>query len=261
MVQPRRGLLSYFSTDAMGLGDYVERGTSAGAGLIPKSVREWFFGVDPTESESLDVIAERQMQLEAQNAESERVFLTYSWWLLHEGWRTISARVEMAVERVFAPLGLKREITAETWDALVKELRASVETDIDADDKVQLYDFTPLIVPSSPLPPTFDECPLPFSPEDHSEYLVALLAQTAEHVSSPDARLIVDKGVSAMLSHLGDALHEGYPRRFADFLPLLNTWSRAVWEGIPDGGIEALLALPEFEAFAALVFGDWAPRE
>jgi peroxin-3 len=254
-----RGLLNYFSVSGMGLSEYAD-----GSSLIPKSARDWFFGVDPTAvgsgSEDPEVVAVREAQIQAQNAESERVFLTYSWWLLHEGWRTVSARVEDAVERVFAPLGLKREITAETWDALVKELRASVETETDG-DKVSLYDFTPLIVPDSPLPPTFDECPLPLTPGEHSTYLVSLLSQTVEHVASPDARLIVDKGVSALLNSLGGQLLVTGPRRFADLLPELNAWSRGVWEGIPDGGVEALLALPEFEAFTALVFGDWAPRE
>lgn len=256
-----RSILGYFSVEAMGLSDYVDRGASAGASLLPKSVRTWFAGSPPAApTDSLDIIAEREMQLEAQNAEAERVFLTYSWWLLHEGWRTISARVETAVEKVFAPLGLKRAISVETWDALVKEVRAQIETDLDDDEKVRLFDFTPLIVPPSPLPPTFEECPLPLSPEQYGEYLISLLAQTTEHVSSPDSRLIVDKGVSAMLQSLSDSLHESSPRRFADYLPELNRWSRGVWEGIPDGGVEALLALPEYEAFAALIFGDWAAR-
>lgn len=272
-----RGLFGYFSVEAMGLGEYVERGAAAGASLIPASVSEWFFGSDPYTSssgyESPDVIATREAELELQNSEAERLFLTYSWWLLHEGWRTISGRVEHAVDRVFGPLGLKREVTPELWDALVKEVRACVETEVDEDEslphghsshaKAKLYDFTPLVIPVAPLPPTFDDCPLPLSPDEHGAYLVRLLSETKEHLASPDARLLIDKGVSAMLASLGDALaiEPGTTgRRFADTLPQLNTWSKGVWEGIPDSGVETLLALPEFEAFAALVFGDWAPR-
>ena len=40
-------------------------------------------------------------QIAAEQAEDERVFLSYSWWLLHEGWRGVSTRVEEAVEEVF----------------------------------------------------------------------------------------------------------------------------------------------------------------
>lgn len=113
-----------------------------------------------------------------------------------------------------------------------------------------------------------DECPLPLDPADEGAYLVALLSQTVEHVSSPDARLLIDHGVSAMLAGLAEQLRtdsfgdgdDARKRRLADLLPELSRWGRGVWEGIPDGGVETLLALPEYEAFAALVFGDWAPR-
>lgn len=215
-----------------------------------------------------------EAERDAGNADAERLFLTYSWWLLNEGWRSVSERVEGAVDRVFGGLGLKRELTAETWPALVKEVRAQVETDaaerIDAQGhhahgKHALFDFTPVLLPPTPLPALHD-CPLPTTPADipnGAVHLASLLRQTREHVSSPDARALLDTGVSAMLASLTDALRNpdgSGRRRLADILPELNRWSRGVWEGIPDGGVEALLALPEFEAFAALIFGDWAPR-
>ncbi|BEI87096.1 hypothetical protein CcaverHIS002_0704420 [Cutaneotrichosporon cavernicola] len=241
---------------------------------VPEALRSylpWSVPADPLDEDlALSLEAERN----AGNADAERLFLTYSWWLLNEGWRTVSERVEGAVDRVFGGLGLKRELTAETWPALVKEVRAQVETDSaeqtnaqghHAHGKHALFDFTAVLLPPTPLPALYD-CPLPTTPGDiphGAAHLANLLSQTREHVSSPDARALLDTGVSAMLTSLTDALRNpdgSGRRRLADILPELNRWSRGVWEGIPDGGVEALLALPEFEAFAAVIFGDWAPR-
>ena len=35
--------------------------------------------------------------------ETERMYLTFSWWLLHEGWKEVAARVKVAVEEVVGP--------------------------------------------------------------------------------------------------------------------------------------------------------------
>lgn len=140
-----------------------------------------------------------------------------------------------------------------------------------------------------PLPETSSACPLPVAPP--SEHLASLLDQTRSHITSPDGRYLLNKGVEAMIRRLlesmqanlyddvtgqGDILPTvrsiddphvapggsggGGRRRLVDCLPEINRWGKGVWEAIPDGGVEALLALPEFEGFAALVFGDWAPR-
>ena len=47
------------------------------------------------------IVDDVRAEVEAQRAEAERVFLTYSWWVLHEGWKGVAGRVESAVERVF----------------------------------------------------------------------------------------------------------------------------------------------------------------
>jgi peroxin-3 len=214
--------------------------------LLPTSVTQWFFGADNTPTQQASEDAD----------EEERLFLSYSWWLLHEGWRTIAARVEGAVDTVFGPLGLKRELTPESWAMLLGELRLNIEFQDDAP-----YDFAPLVLPPTPLPPLLPAgCPLPPSPAGRP-HLARLLSETREHIVSPDARVLVDRGVDSMLAALESALDlHARHRRVADCLPVLNAWSKNVWEGIPDAGVEALLARPEFEAFAALVFGDWAPR-
>jgi len=142
--------------------------------------------------------------------------------------------------------------------------------------------FTTHILPPSPLISTPPHCPLPTHPEG-SPYLMKLLGQTRQQLQSADGRHLVDQGVSSMVKSLCESLRtELYPaaefqplpsRRLVDCLPELATWSKGIWEGIPESGVEAsqlsltvspganeqgLVALPEYESFAALVFGDWA---
>ena len=57
-----------------------------------------------------------------------------------------------------------------------------------------------------------------------------------------------------------DTSNQLQSRRLVDALPVIDRWSKGVWEGVPDNGVESLIGLPEFEGFVALVFGDWAPR-
>lgn len=46
---------------------------------------------------------ERKEAEEVEKAAAERMYLTYSWWILHEGWRVVASRVEAGVENVIGP--------------------------------------------------------------------------------------------------------------------------------------------------------------
>lgn len=67
-------------------------------------------------------------------------------------------------------------------------------------------------------------------------------------LASPDARYLLDKGVSEMVTKmLGHLQFEGYAtgtgmgvnsKRLVECLPVVNHWTKGVWEGVPDGGVE-----------------------
>lgn len=59
--------------------------------------------------------------------DTNRNFLTFSWWLLHRGWRDIMERVEAAVKEVFGPLNPREDITMEKLSALTLDIRRKVE--------------------------------------------------------------------------------------------------------------------------------------
>lgn len=59
--------------------------------------------------------------------ETNRKFLSFSWWLLHRGWADIKQKVEDAVRDVFGPLNPREEIEPERLSHLVLEVRRKVE--------------------------------------------------------------------------------------------------------------------------------------
>ncbi|KAI9785006.1 MAG: peroxin [Geoglossum umbratile] len=59
--------------------------------------------------------------------ETNRRYLTFSWWLLHRGWKDIMTKVEVAVREVFGPLSPREDITLEKLSELVIQVRKKVE--------------------------------------------------------------------------------------------------------------------------------------
>ncbi|RXK35535.1 hypothetical protein M231_07214 [Tremella mesenterica] len=261
-VKSQQGWISYLASNTGVTTVLTSRPVMSVASSLPV-VGQWFAFSNRTES-VFDVNAEEaRLQAEAEAGEAERVFLTYSWWLLHEGWKSLASRVEKAVTDVMGGVGLKRQLTVEEWESLLNEIRASVETDT-SDLSSALYSFEQHILPPTPLPETSSSCPLPSQPT--SPLLLSLLKETKQHIASPDGRYLLDKGATMMMRKLVDELRqECYDEngeftgsRLAECLLVFNAWSKNVWEGIPDKGVEALLAVKEYEGFAALIFGDWA---
>ncbi|KAL8739307.1 MAG: hypothetical protein Q9181_000038 [Wetmoreana brouardii] len=81
---------------------------------------------DPTISlENLD--DDNAEQTYGNDFETNRKFLTFSWWLLHRGWRDVMAKVETAVKAVFGPLNPREDIPFEKLSALILEVRRKVE--------------------------------------------------------------------------------------------------------------------------------------
>ncbi|KAK4686378.1 peroxin-3, partial [Tremellales sp. Uapishka_1] len=253
----KTGWLASFSVDSLGLSEFVERSTP---GFLPNPINL----LTSLFSSTPDEVEERN---EEDEAEAEKLFLTYSWWFLHQGWRGIATRVESAVENVFGSMPLKKELTTQQWSNLIQQVCKEVEM-VSEERTQRPFDFTPHIIPPSPLPPTSVTAPLPMSPADHSKHLVSLLDQTSVHLSSPDGKYLLHKGVDVMIGKLIESLKmecyitpdgELQTKRLVDCLPEITRWGRGVWEGIPDGGVEVLLNQQEFENFAALIFADWAP--
>ena len=59
--------------------------------------------------------------------ETNRRYLTFSWWLLHRGWREIMTKIETAVTESFGPLNPREDITLERLSELTLEVRKRIE--------------------------------------------------------------------------------------------------------------------------------------
>ncbi|KAG8532103.1 uncharacterized protein KY384_003740 [Bacidia gigantensis] len=59
--------------------------------------------------------------------ETNRKYLTFSWWLLHRGWRQLMMKVETAVKEVFGPLKPTEDVPMEKLSNLILEVRKHVE--------------------------------------------------------------------------------------------------------------------------------------
>jgi peroxin-3 len=68
--------------------------------------------------------------------ETNRRYLTYSWWLLHRGWKDLTAKVRSTVEEVFGSLNPREDITLAKLSELVLEVRKHVEGSTEEDRRL-----------------------------------------------------------------------------------------------------------------------------
>ena len=59
--------------------------------------------------------------------ETNRKFLTFSWWLLHRGWRDLMLQIEGAVKEVFGLLNPREDIQLDRLSALILDVRRKIE--------------------------------------------------------------------------------------------------------------------------------------
>ncbi|SPO31440.1 related to Peroxisomal assembly protein PEX3 [Ustilago trichophora] len=64
--------------------------------------------------------------------DTERLYLTFSWWFLHQGWDQLSDRVSIAIEKAFSPLSVKAQLSMADLRALLNDARYLIEHDAPA---------------------------------------------------------------------------------------------------------------------------------
>lgn len=69
--------------------------------------------------------------------DTNRKYLSFSWWLLHRGCREIMQKVLAAVKEVFGPLNPREDISLEKLSELTVEVRKRVEGATDAERRYQ----------------------------------------------------------------------------------------------------------------------------
>ncbi|KAI3337182.1 Peroxin-3 [Xylariaceae sp. AK1471] len=81
--------------------------------------------------------------------ETNRKYLTFSWWLLNRGWTDVMEKVETAVREVFGHLSPRDLLSFDTFSQLALEVRKKVEGKSDSDRPGAQW--LPFLLPPTPL--------------------------------------------------------------------------------------------------------------
>lgn len=108
------GWFSSFSVESMGLTEFVENHTSflpnpidylpgTITSYLPSFLSSRQGDVRKNQAQRIGEVqvAEMARQRRIEEEEAERLFLSYSWWLLNEGWKGVAERIDEAVGKVF----------------------------------------------------------------------------------------------------------------------------------------------------------------
>lgn len=155
--------------------------------------------------------------------ETNRKYLTFSWWLLHRGSKRIMERVMAAVKEVFGPVNIREDLTLERVADLILQVRKKIEGETE-EDRRQMRWLTYLMPPreeevyvirqsgmsegeESPLP---EAQPDPMGSEDVPDEdlinasLRRLLDETSDLIDSPTFSQVLTRVLDTVYSHLVD---------------------------------------------------------
>ncbi|KAF9963050.1 peroxin [Mortierella alpina] len=216
--------------------------------------------------------------------QTEKKYLTFSYWLLHEGWRRWSEKVREVVEDVIGGTSLKKTFTAKEFSDLLGQIRARLEyTEVNGNQvHVNMREYM-----------------LPDEVADEREVLRAggvdefdlvvdpvlghLLDETRDFIDSDDFSTVLSSTLTATFArfHLalqptfnpflltrGDAviaeieddqdIDRAVP--LAQLLPLVARQVHLIIHGVPNEYVESLAMVKELQAFSAIVYSSFSDQ-
>lgn len=219
--------------------------------------------------------------LETVSRETERKFLTLSWWILHVGWKDVGERVKRGVEEVFEGVSLKSKLSAMDLHRLIGDVRRRVEHEITFEGTERRVNFASTLIP--PTAETLQHVLLkggvspyasltnPYPQSDPDPIFTALLAETRTLLSSSDFSFVLEVCLDRATEVLFDGLRknvfvesgsgeEEVRIRLAGLLPGLARWSKLALTALPNELVDGLLGLREVTALSAIVFSKFGDR-
>ncbi|KAG8630418.1 hypothetical protein KVT40_002037 [Elsinoe batatas] len=156
--------------------------------------------------------------------ETNRQYLTFSWWLLHRGCKDIATRVQQAVREVFGPIDPRTDVTLEKLSTLILEIRKKIEGASETErqqqhwlplllppkDQEEAVLREPSATPSPDSPSGRDLNPMdtplsPSKPTTISPSLRRLLDETSDLIDSPTFTHVLTQLLNSTFYHLIDA--------------------------------------------------------
>lgn len=184
-----------------------------------------------------------------EDLELQRSFLSFSWWLIHRGWKTIMTRVHTAVEAVFQPyisfefsnysISPKDIITPDTLLHLLSQVRQQI------DFHPSLPNPKPHTFLASLLPPTAaDELTVlaqdNLIPDTVSLDLRRLLDETSDILESPASMTVLHTLIDRSVEEFVGVLHAETKAsrdgvvRLANYLPVATKEAEKIAYGVPN---------------------------
>lgn len=133
--------------------------------------------------------------------ETNRKYLTFSWWLLHRGVKDLTEMVTAAVQEVFGPVNPREDVTLERLSELILEVRKKIEGATETerrenkwlsfllppkDQEITVLQEPGVSSPESPMAESSD--PIGSKQVDMNPSLRRLLDETSDLIDSPTLR-------------------------------------------------------------------------
>lgn len=152
--------------------------------------------------------------------ETNRKYLTFSWWLLHRGSKQIMDKVSAAVKEVFGAVNIREDVTMERLADLIMQVRKKVEGSTDAERR-QMRWLSYLLPPQEEEQfvirqagmPDSDDSPSPETAATQdpmsadvqiTQALRRLLDETSDLIDSPTFSFVLTRLLDAGFSNLID---------------------------------------------------------
>ncbi|KAF9974602.1 peroxin [Actinomortierella ambigua] len=219
--------------------------------------------------------------------QTEKKYLTFSYWLLHEGWRRWNARVHAVVQEVIGQLSLKQALTAKEFSDLLTEIREKLEfTKNESTGESERVNMREFLLPDD----VADEREvLRAGGVDEMDVMVEdavlrnLLDETRDFIDSEDFATVLDRTLTTTFARFNLALQPTFnpfllvePRQVIEeiendedvdravplvsLLPLVARQVHLIIHGVPNEYVESLSRVKELQAFSAIVYSSFSEQ-
>jgi peroxin-3 len=221
--------------------------------------------------------------------ETNRKYLTFSWWLLHRGWKEVMLKVEAAVKEVFGALSIRDDISMQRFSELTLEVRKKVEGATEEERKEGKW-LQYLLPPREQEDFVLKESGMEAEARPESSVSISsssvtplrrLLDETSDLIDSPPfshvLTLLLDAGYSTLVDQkiaqqaykvpptpeVSDLdaprvteIVDTNPVKLPIVLAILTRQAHSIGNGVPNEYLQAMEQVRDLEAFAAVVYSS-----
>jgi peroxin-3 len=221
--------------------------------------------------------------------ETNRRYLTFSWWLLHRGWRGVMLKVEAAVKEVFGGLSPRDDISIQRFSKLTLEVRKKVEGATEAERQASTW-LQYLLPPKEEEEFVLKESGMTKESSPSGSVSISssditplrrLLDETSDLIDSPPfshvLTLLLDAGYSTLVDQkvaqqaykvppTSDIPDLNAPRvtevvdvkpvKLPIVLAILARQAHSIGNGVPNEYLQSMEQVRDLEAFAAVVYSS-----